>query len=151
MDVSYDVFTGAFLSKITEYDLLLIDDEKKTIIVDGYMKRAISTFKQTCRVDYILSEDDETRTFVFEDLPDDFDFDEVVDIISEGMVVNWLKPYVYKQEILEQTLNTRDFTTYSTAELLYRIGTTYQKAQSDFTQMMREYSFNHGDLSTLHI
>ncbi len=46
MNLSYDVFIGAFLSKITEYDFLNMvrDDGIDTII--GYMKMAISKFKK---------------------------------------------------------------------------------------------------------
>ena len=67
------------------------------------------------------------------------------------MLIQWMKPYVYKQDNLENVLNTRDFTTYSPAELLLRVGNAYAKAQKDYTQMIREYSYNHGDLKDLHI
>ena len=56
-----------------------------------------------------------------------------------------------KQELLENILNTRDFTTYSPAELLYRVRDTYEKARREYTNMIREYSYNHGDLTNLHI
>ena len=65
--------------------------------------------------------------------------------------MQWMKPYTYSQENLENVLNTRDFTTYSPAELLMRVGNAYEKAQKDFTKMMREYSYNHGDLTDLHL
>jgi hypothetical protein len=48
-------------------------------------------------------------------------------------------------------MNTRDYSMYSPAELLMRVGNAYQKAQRDYTQMIREYSYNHGDLSDLHL
>ena len=67
------------------------------------------------------------------------------------MLVQWLKPYVYKQEILSNVLNSRDWTTYSPAEILMRVGNAYKKAQDDYTQMIREYSYNHGDLTGLHL
>lgn len=150
MDIPYDLFTGAFLSKITEYDLLDVDDDSRQTIIDGYMKRAISTFQHICKVDLIKTSDDDERVFSTE-LTEEDDLTEIVDIVSQGMVVNWLKPYVNRQEILEMVLNTRDYTTYSPAELLYRIGAAYNSASSEFTDMMREYSYNHGDLTVLHI
>lgn len=82
---------------------------------------------------------------------DDGDLDEIVDIVSEGMLAQWLKPYTYKQDNLENVLNTKDFTTYSPSELLMRISNAYAAAQKDFTNMMREYSYNHGDLTDLHL
>lgn len=153
MSLSYDTFTGAFLSKITEYDfanmLSYSSDGDPAEIVDGYMKRAISAFKNVCEYDLTAAADDETREYDV-DVSDE-DIDELVDIISEGMVVQWLKPFVYQQENLQNVLNTRDFTTYSPAELLFRISNAYKQAQKDYTQMVREYSYNHGDLTVLHI
>lgn len=149
MSVPYDIFVGAFLEKITEYELSFLATDDRDEIVHGYMKRSIAGFKKNCKYNLVSSRVDELGEFNV-DIPSD-DLDEIVDIVSEGMVVQWLKPYVYKQELLENTINTRDFTTYSPAELLMRIGNAYEKAQKDYTQMIREYSYNNGDLSDLHL
>lgn len=148
MTVSYDSIIGVFLSKITEFELLNLVEEDRNYILDGYLTRAAASFNKVCEYDLSLR-DEETREFT-----DDFeesDIDEIADILSEGMLVGWLKPYVYRQELLENVLNTNDFTTYSPAELLLRVGNAYSKAQKDYTQMTREYSFNHGDLTELHL
>jgi hypothetical protein len=149
MSVPYDTFVGAFLSKITELDLLELPDKDLIEIADGYLKRAVSSFKYVCAYDLTASANDTDREFDIEIR--DTDLDELTDIISEGMIVQWLKPYVYKQELLSNVLNTRDFTLYSPAELLMRVGNAYAKAQKDYTQMIREYSYNHGDLTALHL
>lgn len=149
MTLSYDAFTGAFLNKISEFKFLQLEDNNRTEIIDGYRKRAVSAFKKNCRVDLFTTGDDILREYNV-DVKDE-DVDELVDIISEGMVVQWLKPYVYQQELLENVMSTRDYSLYSPAELLLRVGNAYAKAQRDFTQMIREYSYNHGDLSDLHI
>lgn len=149
MGIPYDMFTGAFLAKITEFELSALTETARQETVDGYMKRAISAFKKICKYDLTTTSDDALREF---DIAIEVDaLDEIIDIVSEGMVVQWLKPYVYKQELLENVLNTRDFTTYSPAELLLRVGNAYNKAQKDYTQMIREYSYNNGDLTGLHI
>lgn len=150
MDIPYDSFTGAFLSKITEFDLLGLDYETRQDIIDGYMKAAVSAFQHTCKIDLMKSSDDEARIYTIDD-EIEFDETEIVDIVSQGMVVRWLKPYVNRQELLESVLNTRDYTTYSPAELLHRVGEAYNNAKSEFVNMMREYSYFHGDLTQLHI
>ena len=147
--VSYDIFTEAFLGKVSEYDFLKLDEYDRTGLVDGFMKRALANFRKNCAYDLFTTGDDLIRSFDI-DIPN-ADLDEIADIVSEGMVVQWLKPYVYKQELLQNTLNTRDFTTYSPAELLLRVGNAYGKAQKDFVNMIREYSYNHGDLTDLHL
>ena len=154
MTIPYDVFVGAFLAKITEYNLsdIGIGEYEREQIVDGYLQRALSNtlFKKVVKFDFYSNKDDEQRVFVIDDM-DEEHLDEVISIISEGMLVEWLKPYVYKQENLENVLNTRDYTMYSPAELLLRVGNAYAKAQKDYKQMICEYSFDHGDLTDLHI
>lgn len=147
MRLTYDNFAGAFLSKITEFELF--EFEYSEAVVDSYLKRAVTAFRKNCMYDLISTQDDEEREFTVEIEPEDAE--ELIEIISEGMVVQWLKQYVYQQELLQNTMNTRDYTMYSPAELLYRVGNAYSKAQKDYTQMIREYSYNHGDLTTLHI
>lgn len=149
MSISYDIFTDAFLNKINEFELVELQDDFRTEVVDGYMKRAIANFRKNCKYDLISTQDDVLRTFDVDISGDDMD--ELAEIISEGMVVQWLKPYVYRQENLENVLNTRDYTMYSPAELLLRVGNAYKQASRDYTQMIREYSYNHGDLTDLHI
>ena len=147
--ISYDVFVAAFLDKITEYDFITLDQDDRQNIVDGFMKRALSAFKKNCKYDFASAADDDVRAFDI-DIADK-DLDEIVEIVSEGMVLQWMKPYRNKQELLENLLNTRDYTEYSPANLLMRINETYNSVKNDYTQMIREYSYNHGDLSRLHI
>lgn len=149
MSLSYDVLTGAFLSKVSEYDFIQMDLSDRAELIDGFMKRAVAAFKRNCKYDLHSTANDETREFGVDIA--ETDLDELVDIISEGMIVQWLKPFVYKQELLENLLNTRDFSTYAPGNLLMRVGDAYAKAQRDYTQMIREYSYNHGDLTKLHL
>lgn len=149
MSVSYDLFAEAFLAKISEFEILTLDDSTREDLVDGYMKRAIANFKKNCKYDFTNTADDNLRSFNID--VNEEDIDELVDIISEGMVVQWMKPYLNRQELLESVMNTRDLTTYSSAELLMRVGNAYKEAKASYTQMIREYSYNHGDLTDLHI
>lgn len=149
MSLSYDVFTAAFLSKISEYDFFNMDEEIRTDVVDGFMKRAVAEFRKNCKYDLFSTADDEERCF--NQTIADEDLDEIVDIISEGMLVQWMKPFLYNQENLEQQLNTRDFTIYSPAELLMRIGNAHATARKNYINMVREYSYNHGNLKELHL
>lgn len=149
MTVSYDTFVSDFLQKITEYNFLRFDEELREKIVDGYMKHAIQQFSVVCK-NVIIGLDDEQRTVEFEGSTET-DRDEIVDIITEGMLVQWMKPYMYKQENLENMLNSTDFSSYSPAELLKRVHGVYDMCKKDFTNRIRNYSFDHGDLTDLHI
>lgn len=149
MSLSYDLFTKAFLAKVTQYDFVSMDAFERQDLVDGYMKRAVAAFRHICKYDLSNTDDDVVREFMV-DVKEE-DLDELLDIISEGMLVQWMKPFVYRQEGLEMFLNTRDFTAYSPSELLYRIGEAYGTVRKNFIAMMREYSYCHGDLTELHL
>lgn len=147
MNISYDVLTRAFLSKITEFDFARLQECTSQAMIDGYIRTALYRFDKVCKYD-LKSTDSEQRF-----LPADFaeeDVDEIVDIVSEGMIAEWLKPYVYKAENLENVLNTTDYTSYSPAELLLRITGVYKMAKEEFDKMIKDYSYDHGDLSDLH-
>jgi len=147
--LSYDAFIGAFISKITEFDFIDIPDEEREEVVDGYLLRAVAEFKKNCRYDLFTTKNADDRAFDVD--IDDEDIDELVDIISEGMLVQFMKPYLYRQENLENLISTKDFSLYSPANLLLRIGEAYERVRKHYTQMIREYSYNHGDLTDLHI
>lgn len=149
MSLSYDVFISSFLDKISEYEFREMHAETRTAITDKCLKRALQHFKKNCKYDLITTADDANRIFNVD--ISEADIDEIVDIVSEGMLVQWLKPFVNSQEILQNTLNTRDFTTYSPAELLHRVCNRYSQAKKDYQNMIREYSYNHGDLEDLHL
>lgn len=147
--VSYDAFIEAFLSKITEYEFLSLPEKDRTETVDGYLKRAVSEFKKNCKYDLFTTCDDDERVYVVD--VENGDLDELIDIISDGMVAEWMKPYQFNQDLLQNVLNTRDFTSYSPAELQMRVGNARRQAHADFIQKIREYSYNHADLTRLHI
>jgi hypothetical protein len=152
MQAKYDLFASAFLEKITEYQLFYNEENIDASIetIDGYMKRAMTAFRRVSKYNLYESRNDAARTFELDDSISAAELDEICDIISEGMVVQWLKTYLYKQELLENLLNTRDFTSYSPANLLKEVGAAYNKASENFTQMIREYSYNTGNLRNLH-
>ncbi len=149
MTVSYDIFADAFLNKITEYRLPAMTTRSRQVVVDGYMKRACSNFGEVCKYD-IMNGDDETRTFTLDGVTPG-ELDEIADIVSEGMLVQWMKPYVYMQKNLEMILVTPDHSVHSQAELVNRVTNLYSLCSKNYTNMVREYSYRHGDLTELHV
>lgn len=149
MTVSYDRFVAAFLTKVTEYSFVRLAESNRQALIDGYMKRACAHFSEVCKYD-IANGDDKERMFDF-DGATDMEVEEIIDIVTEGMLVQWIKQYMYAEENLQNMLNTTDFTAYSPAELLYRLTNAYEMCRKAFTRMIREYSYRHGDLTDLHL
>lgn len=149
MTVSYDVFTEAFLSKVTEYRFCTFTENNRQALVDGYMKRVCAKFGEVCKYDIMNGNDDE-RTFQLDGITKG-ELTEIIDIVSEGMLVQWMKPYVYMQKNLEMILVTSDHSVHSQAELLNRITGLYSICNKNFINMVREYSYRHGNLTELHV
>ena len=64
MSVSYDVFIGAFLNKVTERDIIALDEKARQEIVTGYMSRVITGFKHVCNIcDLSTTRDDQNNCF----------------------------------------------------------------------------------------
>ena len=154
MDVSYDVFIDSFLQKITEYELLEFEPQLRDKLVVGYMTRAIAELVPVCSGYFTVDYDTDEQLVKIDTMGRSWSHaatDEFVNIVSEGMLVQWLKPYINRQENLETVVNTKDFSTYSPAELLNRIRERYRMAQKDYKQMVFEYTYAHGDLTRLHL
>lgn len=148
MIVSYERIISDFLDKITEYRLLNLPAATRESIVNGYMKRAIKDFSVECR-EKITAFDDEAETVEMES--NDLDEIEFVNIISDGMVYYWFNQAMYDQTLLQNTLNTLDFSAYSPAELLKQVRAAYAECRLRFKHRMRQYTYDHGDLTDLHI
>ena len=147
--ISFDVFNEMCIGKITDYKIPFLPEQVKNDVLDGYMKVAMSRFNKVCEYDLVGSLDFTTRHLTI-DIPED-DLLEIADIISEGMVVQWCQPFVYNREILQLVLNSSDFTTYSPNELIKQVNNVYATAKNNFKSMKNKYSFDHGDLTDLHM
>lgn len=148
MGISYDVFTRAFLNKVNAYELASLSEPLKTTIVDSYMKIACAQFNKICKYD-LISGNEDMRTLNAE-IPAT-EIDEIADIVSEGMVVQWLKPFMFNTDLLTIHINTKDFSTSSQAEVLRRAQSIHNESRNNFTNMMRAYSYDYGDLTVLHL
>lgn len=152
MVVSYDEFTAAFLAKITEYDFVKMNDGDREAAVDGYMKRACAVFSEVCRYD-ICNGDDNARAFDLRNSAGECspgEAEEIVDIVSDGMVLQWFKQYFAAAENMRNMINSTDFYTYSPAELMYRMTNAYKLLKRDYIVRVREYSYRHGTLTDLY-
>lgn len=140
----YSVFIEAFLDKIEDYRMYAKTDEDNSKYTIRLMKSACGRFSSVC-LKNILSWDDSTESFI--ENVGDYD---IVDIVSEGMLAAWLKPFVNNSDDFYNVLNTKDFSMYSPGNLIDKKSNLYNTAEKRFQDMMNEYSYTHGDLSTLH-
>lgn len=151
MGTPYDVFTEAFFHKLTEHKFVSLGEEASVSIADTYMKRACAEFSANCgNIGYDLTRfDDDGRFFLAEIKEKDLPI--IVDIVSNGMVVQWLKTKKFDSDNYENILSTHDFSYYSPAQLLKEVSNAYNEEHDRFVNDCRRYSYRKGDLTTLHL
>lgn len=164
MGVPFDTFISAFLEKITSYDYVDMTDEEFNAQVDSFLIFSCAKFenifrRRTGRSFY--DRDMESRMFNW-DLSscdssgrknDLITIDEVVDIVSEGMVLRWLDSFVYSGDSLDlgNFLQTKDFIPYSPSSFLGNLNALHSKTRDRYEYLIREFSVEHGPLHRLHM
>ena len=141
MATPYSDVIDIFLIKVSDYDLPKLEELEREEIVSSYMKSACSKFK-SCKVN-LDDVNDELKQF-----NQSLTFD-IIDIISEGMITEWLKPKVMNSEILKNSLSTKDFSLYSPANLLKEMRETLKISKADYRSMINDYSFKNADFTKL--
>lgn len=144
MNTSYETVFAEFKDKITDPDLITFAESLQTEMLVAYMNKAISRCGRVANKVVDLSlRDDELMEFSVE-IPY-----EVMDIITEWMTVFWLQPYVNNLENLRNNLSTKDFSVFSPANLLEKVGNRYDTARKQARSLTNEYSYIIADMKEL--
>ena len=144
MNTSYETVFNEFKDKITDPDLITFAKSLQTEMLVAYMNKAISRCgRVTNKVVDLSLRDDELMEFSVE-IPY-----EVMDIITEWMTVFWLQPYVNNLENLRNNLSTKDFSVFSPANLLEKVGNRYDTARKQARSLTNEYSYIIADMKEL--
>lgn len=144
MNTSYETVFNEFKDKITDPDLITFAESLQTEMLVAYMNKAISRCGRVANKVVDLSlRDDELMEFSVE-IPY-----EVMDIITEWMTVFWLQPYVNNLENLRNNLSTKDFSAFSPANLLEKVGNRYDTARKQARSLTNEYSYIIADMKEL--
>ena len=143
MGTKYTYIFEEFKDKITDSDLLLLTRDLQIEMLVAYMSKAISRCKRICSTVDLANRSDEVLEFHIQ-VPE-----EVVDIITEWMIVFWLKPYLNNLENLRNALSTKDFSVFSPANLLEKVSNRYELARQHARSLMNEYSYIIADMTRL--
>ncbi len=141
MAVSYSEIYNAFIFKVEAYKLISMLEEDREKILNRYLNSVCRKVQKKCAayVDLSLRDDDlqEFLTDIDEDM---------IEILAECMVAEWLKPKIYSDELLESRLNTKDFTEFSPAKLIEHTRYVYEMSVDTANAMINNYTFSHRDI-----
>lgn len=110
MATSYEIVYNRFVQKITDFNILDLDDYSLDNMLDGWLKSAIVRTRK-CEHDLSLR-DDETQEFA-EDLSD-----LEIELLALGMVDSWVTPMINSTELTLQFLGGKEEKFYSQSQHL---------------------------------
>lgn len=142
MATPYSDVINSFIMKVEGYKLMALLPEDRVDIIMFYMNSAIAKFYKKCKHD-LLNVDTEEKMFNETLSIDD------IDVLSEIMIVEWLSPQIYSDELLESRLNTKDFTEYSPAKLIEQINAVYKESKKRVKYMIIQYTYDNGNVRDL--
>jgi hypothetical protein len=143
MATPYSDVINVFLGKIDDYDIIKFTDIQKEEIITGYLISACVRFKKACKVDLF------DRDEILKQFNQSID-DEIIDILAETMIVEWLKPKVLSTENIKNFLNANDYKiAASPANLLKETRETLEMCKKESKRLINNYSFANADLGKL--
>ena len=141
---TFEEVFSRFRSRIRNYDFLEFDDF--TILQYQYslLIQSIFDFSDICKTD-IENYDSELMVFNQKLTGNE------INILSLGMMVHFLEPYVYNTDALQNAISTKDFSVYSPANLLEKMTELLKETKKELKKEINLYSFKNGEISDLSV
>lgn len=138
--VKYDDIFSPFLSKVRDFDFLRLDEPEVYDLLAEKLRMAVSV--PVIRKNFSkVTLDDKERNMSFElkfQVDADEDKDYVIMLVSEQMVVEWLRPVVYNRVNLAQMYGTKEGKFFSQAQHLSELKSLLKDAEHRVRDMMSE-------------
>lgn len=141
---TFEEVFSRFRSRIRNYDFLEFDDF--TILQYQYslLIQSVFDFSDICKTDI---EDYDRELMVFNQKLTGKE----INILSLGMMVHFLEPYVYNTDALQNAISTKDFSVYSPANLLEKMTYLLKETKKELKKEINLYSFKNGEISDLSV
>lgn len=140
---SYEDIHSILLGKIRDFDLLdlsfdefdgLMTEKARSVFANPNFRGAFKSFEIN----------EEIRTITYElmsSVDDDYDKMFVEEVVAEGLIVQWLRPYVNNGVILNQFVGTAREKYYSQANHLAQIEERLHQAELSFDRLLTTHGY----------
>lgn len=133
MATSYQSVYARFTPKVTDYSYLNLSEQEIEDNLETFLKSSIIKFRYCDK----LSNRDETLKQFNEDLTE-----EEQEILSILMCVEFLTPKLLTDDLLKQTLNSKDYKLYSQSNHVKEIRFIRDNFQQEANNLMILYTFS---------
>lgn len=142
MGTRYEEVYERYRGQVRNYEFLDYDAVTREAMQLDLLKMAISDFEDVCKQDLNDREDDLLEFNITLT-------NREKDILALGMIVHFVRQYVYNTDALQNGLNTKDFTLFSPANLLEKMTTLLTTTERQQMKEINLYSFRNGEISSL--
>lgn len=141
--LSYEEIFSDFLGSVTDYDFTSIDIDNAYGLMTEYLHKTLSQ-SYIRRLFSSLSMDDIIQTMSFEmkhEVDESTDLDFVRNILSKGMVVEWLKPQVRSKLNLAQFMGGKEQKWFSQAQHLSELRGLLEDTELELRKSIRDRGY----------
>lgn len=133
MATSYEIVYNRFVQKITDFNIIELDDYSLDNMLDGWLKSAIV---RTRKCEHDLSQrDDELQEFS-EDLTD-----LEIELLALGMVDAWITPMLNSTELTLQFLGGKEEKFYSQSQQLAELRNIKKENSLEMNRLHSYYTY----------
>lgn len=126
----YDIF----LSKVTDYSFIRLNDEDKLEpVLQGYLESSIVRFTN-CEQSLIIESDAIVSDLTFVEK----------EILATGMLLAYSTSNVHDVKVTKDTLTEVEYKMYSKGNMLSQLLSLKEDVQSELSQLLNAYSLSYG-------
>ena len=144
MTSDYSDIYSRFLIRVTDYDFAGLDEYLANSMMNSWIKSVLSKPMVRRLFSSIIIDDDvEQIEYDLVDPWDDVaDQDFVENLISIGMVTEWVAPKYHSVLNTNQFFSNKEQSFYSQANHMEQLKQMYEKSQVDFRKLIRDRGYN---------
>ena len=128
----------AFLRKIDDFKMLEYSDEEIEEDARGYLNVAVSNFSEITNENLEINIEKDCFTRVLTN--------KEIDILALNMVVEWMKPIIYKADAMHNVMSIKDATFFSPAKIMEQKQGIYNIAVKEYKKAVLDYTYAHGNM-----
>lgn len=144
MTSEYSDIYKRFLMKVTDYDIAGLDEKLALKMMNGWM-RSVTAQPMVRKLFQTLTVDDDMEQIEYtlvNPWDEDTDQDYVEELISLGMVCEWVSPKYHSALNTNQIFTNKEQSYYSQANHMSELKGMYEKSQTDFRKLIRDRAYN---------
>ena len=144
MTVSHDTIFSRFLAKIKDYSFLSLPSDTAYDFMREWLHSTVSK-PHIRKLFESISLDDEIMTIQFtlvNTIDDEYDLDFVIEVLVQGMMIEWLTPRVNSMENISQMFSGSEEKFYSQSSHLSEIQTLLKSLKNEQRKLTRNHGYD---------